>query len=223
MLGVLVALVCLTRSAIYNFREYGRVQRSLADYQAQQSRLRDREQAALHRLQQPQFQETLRKAKYVNTLIHRRRLSLTGLAAKLTRLLPADVRVTALSLLEGGEDPVVRMTIESSGQQKIIAFVQNVEGSPDFSDAVISSEEPGQQGNGGTPGGAARMICTANYRGWQSPGEISEPSDRTDDETGPAPTIPEIKGPVSAPKAPFASRGPADPAAPQARQSVSGM
>lgn len=206
-LGALVALACLTHSAMHNFREYGRVHRSVAECEAQQSLLHEREQKAVQRLRQPQFQDILRRARYVNSLIDRRQLSLTSLAAKLTRLLPADVRVTALTLSGTDEGPVVRMTIESSSQEKIIAFVQNVEESPDFSDPVISSEDPGQQGKGGTPGGVARMICTASYTGWQSPEEASEPGDDRHDESGPALTSPDAQGAVDAPKPPSPAGG----------------
>jgi hypothetical protein len=167
-LVALVALAYLSRSAARNFGEYRRVQGSVTECQAQQSLLREREQQALRRLQQPQFQGILRKARYINSLIDRRQLSVTSLTAKLTRLLPADVRVTTLTLSEGSDGPVVRMTIESSGQEKIIAFFQKVEESPDFSDPVISSEDPGQQGAGGAPAGVTRMVCTASYKGWQS-------------------------------------------------------
>jgi len=99
---------------------------------------------------------------------------------------------------------VVRMTIESSGQEKIITFVQNVEESPDFNDPVISSEDPGPQGKGGAPGGVARMICTASYRGWQNPEEAGEAGDESDDANGPALTSKDVKKAVDAPQAPSA-------------------
>jgi hypothetical protein len=169
-LGALVALVYSTSFALRDFREYRRVHRSVTECEAQERALQERERAALRRLQQPQFQGVLRQANYLNSLIERRQLSLTGLTATLTRLLPADVRLTTLSLAEGSEGLSVRMTIESGNQQKVIAFVQNLEESHDFSEPVISSEDPGPQGGGSASGGAARLICTARYVGWHSPG-----------------------------------------------------
>jgi hypothetical protein len=172
--GALVTLVYLGGSALRTIRAYQKVHRSVAECQAQMGLLRDRQQAAVRRLQQPQFQGVLREAGYVNSLIDRRQLSVTELIAKLNRLMPADVRLTTLSLSEGSEGPLVRMTIEGSHQEKVIAFVQNLEESSDFSDPAITSEDPGSQGGGapGPQGGApseasARVICTALYSGWQ--------------------------------------------------------
>ncbi len=179
MLWALAAFMYLAGSALRNMREYHQVHRSVAECQAQQNLLRGRETAALRRLQQPQFQRILRQANYVNSLIDQRQLSLTGLTGKLTRLLLADVRLTTLSLSQGSEGPIVRMTIESSDQQKVIAFVQNLEESPDFSDPVISSEDPGQEGGGGASVGVARVICTARYGGWQSPATADRQRERS--------------------------------------------
>lgn len=167
--GTLVAFLYLGGSALRTIRAYHQVDRSVADCQAQIRLLHDREQAAVRRLQQPQFQGVLREARYVNSLIDRRHLSLTELVAKLTGLLPADVRLATLSLSEGSDSPLVRMTIEGNHQEKVIAFVQKLEQSTDFSNPVISSEDPGEQGGGAAPGGVARVICTATYSGWQGP------------------------------------------------------
>jgi hypothetical protein len=167
--GALVAFVYLGESALHTIRAYNQVHRSVVEYQAQMRLLRDREQAARRRLQQPQFQGVLREARYVNSLIDRRQLSVTDLITKLTRLLPTDVRFTTLSLSEGSEGPLVRMTIEGSRQEKVIAFVQSLEESPDFSDPVISSEDPGEQVGEAASGGFARVICTAIYSGWRGP------------------------------------------------------
>ena len=168
-LGSLVALVVLAASAQRTIREYKQVRRSVAECQSQQARLGAREMAALRRLQQPQFQRVLRQASYVNSLIDQRQLSFTGLTAKLARLLPADVRLATLSLSEGGDGFSVRMTIESSTQEKLIEFVQSLEESPDFTDPSISSEDPGQESGQSASGGVARVIWTAHYAGWRNP------------------------------------------------------
>jgi hypothetical protein len=182
VLGAVAALVYLTSVTARTVREYHRVLGSVKECQAQQGLLRDREQAALRRLQQPEFQHALRLANYVNSLIDRRQLSLTGLTAKLTRLLPADVRLTGLSLSHGSGGPFVRMAIESSNQEKVIAFVQNLEESSDFSEPAITSEDPGQAGEAAAPGGLARVICTARYSGWQDPEAPGEPEAESGDE-----------------------------------------
>lgn len=168
-LASLVALAYLASIALRNFRLYHQVSQSVAECQAQQNLLRAREMAAIRRLQQPEFQGLLRQASYVNSLIDQRRLSLTGLTAKITELLPPDVRLTSLALTLGTEGPLVRMTVESSSQEQVIAFVENVEESPDFADPVISSEDPGREGVAPPSAGEARMVCAAFYRGWQSP------------------------------------------------------
>jgi len=168
-LGSLVALVVLAASAQRTIREYKQVRRSVAECQSEQARLGAREMAALRRLQQPQFQRVLRQASYVNSLIDQRQLSFTGLTAKLARLLPADVRLATLSLSEGSDGFSVRMTIESSTQEKLIEFVQSLEESPDFTDPSISSEDPGQESGQSASGGVARVIWTAHYAGWRNP------------------------------------------------------
>ena len=168
-LGALVALVYLTASARRTIREYNRVRGSVAECQAQEGLLRAREMAALRKLQHPQFQGVLRQASYVNSLIDQRQLSFTALTAKLTGLLPADVRLTTLSLSAGSDGFSVRMTIESSTQEKLIEFVQSLEESPDFTDPAISSEDPGQESGQSASGGVARVIWTAHYAGWRNP------------------------------------------------------
>ena len=185
-LGALVTLVYLTVSAQHIIRDYNRVRRSVAESQAQQGLLRAREMAALRRLQQPQFQRVLRQASYVNSLIDQRQLSFTGLTAKLTRLLPTDVRLTTLSLSGGSDGLWVRMTIESSTQEKVIAFVQSLEESPDFSDTAITSEDPGQEGSERGSEGVARVIWTGRYAGWRNPEVAVEQKEENSDENEPA-------------------------------------
>jgi hypothetical protein len=172
--GALVTLVYLGGFSLRTIRAYQRVHGSVEECQAQIRLLHDREQAAVRRLQQPQFQSVLREARYLNSLIDRRQVSLTELIAKVTRLLPAGVRLTTLSLSEGSQGWVVRMTIEGSRQENVIAFVQKLEESPDFSDPVIHSEDPGSQGGGAAQEGFARVICTALYSGWQETSQKSE-------------------------------------------------
>jgi len=207
-IGALVALVYLTASAHRTIREYNRVRRSVAECQAQQVLLRAREMAALRRLQQPQFQRVLRRANYVNSLIDQRELSFTALAAKLTRLLPADVRLTTLSLSGGSEGLWVRMTIESSTQEKVIEFVQSLEESPDFTEPAISSEDPGQESGAGAPGGVARVIRTARYAGWRNPEAASGQKDEDGEEDQSAVAAPAAKKTSGDPKALAAPEGP---------------
>jgi Tfp pilus assembly protein PilN len=206
-LGAVIALAYLTVFARRTIRQYNHVRRSLTECHAQEDLLRARELAALHRLQQPQFQRVLRQASYVNSLIDQRQLSLTALTAKLVRLLPADVRITTLSLSAGSDGPSVRMTIESSTQEKVIEFVQSLEESSDFTDAAISSEDPGQESSEGASGGVARVIWTARYAGWRNPeatnGQKKEDSD--EDESAFAGDTP--KKVDSDPKAPAATEG----------------
>jgi hypothetical protein len=206
-LGALVALVYLSVSAQHTIRDYNRVRRSVAEGQAQQILLRAREMAALRRLQQPQFQRVLRQASYVNSLIDQRQLSFTALTAKLTRLLPTDVRLTTLSLSAGSDGLLVRMTIESSTQEKVIAFVQSLEESSDFSDPAISSEDPGQESGDRASGGVARVIWTARYSGWRNPEAADEQKDENGDEDESALASHAAKRMSGDPKAPAVTEG----------------
>jgi hypothetical protein len=207
-LAALVALVYLSASVRRTIREYNRVHHSVAECQAQQGLLRAREMAALRRLQQPQFQSVLRQASYVNSLIDQRQLSFTALATKLTRLLPADVRLTTLSLSEGADGPLVRMTIESSTQEKVIEFVESLEESSDFADPAISSEDPGQESSGGASGGVARVIWTARYTGWRNPEEANGQDDESGEGDESAAAAPATKKMAGDPKALAVTEGP---------------
>jgi Tfp pilus assembly protein PilN len=206
-LGAVIALVYLTTFARRTIRQYNQVRRSVAECHAQEDLLRAREMAALHRLQQPQFQRVLRQASYVNSLIDQRQLSLTALTAKLVRLLPADVRITTLSLSAGSDGPSVRMTIESSTQEKVIEFVQSLEESSDFTDAAISSEDPGQESSEGASGGVARVIWTARYAGWRNPEATSGEKKEDSDEDEAAFAGDSAKKMDGDPKAPAATEG----------------
>jgi hypothetical protein len=207
-LGAIIALVYLTTSARRTIREYNRVRRSVAECQAQEDLLRAREMAALRRLQQPQFQRVLRQASYVNSLIDQRQMSFTALTAKLIRLLPADVRLTTLSLSEGSDGPSVRMTIESSTQEKVIEFVQSLEESSDFTDPAISSEDPGQESGESASGGVARVIWTGRYAGWRSPEATSEQKDEDSDEDESGLADGTAKKMAGDPKSPAVTEGP---------------
>jgi len=205
-LGALMALAYLTTSVRRTIREYNRVRGSVAECQAQEDLLRASEMAALRRLQQPQFQRVLRQASYVNSLIDHRKLSFTGLIAKLSRLLPVDVRLTTLSLSVGSDGPTVRMTIESSTQEKVIEFVQSLEESSDFIDPAISSEDPGQESAEGASGGVARVIWTARYAGWRNPEVTSGQTKEDSDEDASGSAVPTAKKRADDP--PAVTKGP---------------
>jgi len=126
------------------------------------ARLENQENELRKQLEKPGFRETALKVKLVNTLIERKAVSFPVVTEQVTRLLPADVRLTGLALSFGEMGPAVRIAVEGKGQLAAEGVLKALQDSTDFADAEILSEELGMKQNGEAGVG---MVLFARYVG----------------------------------------------------------
>ncbi|PYV34329.1 MAG: hypothetical protein DMG22_06675 [Acidobacteria bacterium] len=130
--------------------------------EANLARLENQENELRKQLEKPGFRETALKVKLVNTLIERKAVSFPVVTEQVTRLLPADVRLTGLALSFGEMGPAVRIAVEGKGQLAAEGVLKALQDSTDFADAEILSEELGMKQNGEAGVG---MVLFARYVG----------------------------------------------------------
>jgi Tfp pilus assembly protein PilN len=156
----LTALLFLSGSTLKSFREYRAVRVSVAAYQERENTLRTKEMALRRQLEGPQSRRLLDDVQFVNQLIEQNRVSLTGLAADLTDLIPDEVRLTALALASDGQQRTVRFVISGKNEEAIEAFLSNLEDSPHFKEVAIINEGF-QEAGAASP--LENIACTARY------------------------------------------------------------
>lgn len=144
-----------------NVREYQNVQKDISRLEERTKALAQRETALREALNQPSFQEVLREAQFVNSLIESKKLSAAGLTWKVSKLMPEAVRLSAFSLTAKGE-PTVRFSVVARDEQAVETFVTALEDSPDFRDVSIVNQ--GFE-TSGPEEGPVTVICTARYVG----------------------------------------------------------
>ena len=150
----------LTVSTVREFHTYRTLQREMVVRQQSENQLEGREAALRKELEQPQFREVLRQVQYLNGLIEKKQVSLTGLAAKVTELLPAQARLAGFALSPQGETLFVRFTITGRSEEAVETFLSNLEDSPDFRDVAIINQGFQEEGAGPEP---VTISCTARY------------------------------------------------------------
>lgn len=156
----LAVLLYLGYSTTRELSRYRDVHAKLADYQDQESRLRERDATLRKQLEQPKFREVYREVQFVNGLIERKQVSLTELAARVTKLLPHDARLTGLALVPQADQLTVRFVITGKSEEAVENFVSNLEDSSEFKDPVIANQGFEEQGSGGGP---VTVSCSARY------------------------------------------------------------
>jgi len=156
----LVGLVGLGVSAAREIREYRVVQRQVVETQQHEEQLRGQEAAMRKELDKPEYGELLRQARFVNSLIDRKQVSLTELAAKFAEIMPEGARLGGLALTTKGEDTVVRFTITAKSDEAVETVLGALEDAPDFKDVAIVNQ--GFQEEGAQPG-QVNVSCTARY------------------------------------------------------------
>ena len=169
LLGV-AGLVLLLLSTIPSIREYRAVKKSVTESQARESALRAQEMALRRQLEEPESRRRLDDVRFVNALIERKRITLTGLLADTTDLIPDEVRLTGLALTSEGQELSVRFVIASKNTEAVERFLNNLEDSPHFKDVAIINEGFEQAG---TTSGLENIACAAHYvvGGSESSGE----------------------------------------------------
>lgn len=148
-----------------NWREYRTVSGAADREAARQNDLLARE-AALHRkLDEPDNRALLREVQFINYLIDERRLSFGDLTDKVTAMLPAQARLSGLSVPDASGDPLVHFMIEGASEEPVETFLTNLENSPDFRDVVITNQGFEEKDNVGAGGAPVSITCSARYVG----------------------------------------------------------
>lgn len=156
-----VVLAMFLMLAVRNVREYRSVRKDVEKLQARNASLKRQEEDLRKALSQPQYRTVTREAQFVNALIEAKQLSATGLAAKVSRLMPASVRLSSLSL-SAKKEPTVQFAIVAHDAKAVETFLTALEDSPDFQDVAISNQGFETEGGGEEP---VTIICTARYVG----------------------------------------------------------
>ena len=159
LLGLTVLAFILLLS-VRSYREYKVVQKSVAEYQERDNAVRAREMALRRQLEEPATRRLLDDVQFVNGLIEQKWVSLTGLTADITDLIPDDVRLSALAMAPDGQELALRFVITGKNAKAIERFLSNLEDSPHFKDVAIINEGFEEAG---TSSELENIACTAHY------------------------------------------------------------
>jgi Tfp pilus assembly protein PilN len=156
----LAGLGLITVSLGRQLLDYRKVHQELGELQERIARLRVQEAGVQRNLDQPQARKIYREAEFVNALIEKKQISLSQLAAEVTKLLPGDARLAGLALAPQSGDLRVRFTITGRNEEAVETFLGNLEDSPDFKDVALATEGFQQEG---PVGGPVTVNCSARY------------------------------------------------------------
>ncbi len=158
----LAGSVSLCGSALRGLREYRQVRRDLAQLEQQEAETAQAEKDLRTDLEQPQYRALFRQTQFVNALIDRKRLAVTGLAESVAKLVPVSVRLTAMTMSQKEGEPAVRFTVSGASVEAVESFFINLEDSSDFKDPAILNQSIEEAG---TAAGQVTITCTARYVG----------------------------------------------------------
>lgn len=158
----LAGLASVCSSAARGIRDYRRVHAERLNLLDQEARANRVEKDLRRDLEQPQFHSLYRETQFVNSLIAQKRVSVTGLAARITELLPPSLRLTGLALVDKDGERAVRVTITGSSVEAVENFVLSLEDSSDFRDPEILNRSIEESG---AAAGQVTVTCTARYLG----------------------------------------------------------
>lgn len=158
----LLVLAWLSFTAIRNLRRAHRAEQSLAQVQSQENAINLKEAGLKQQIDRPEYAKMIQKTEFVNQLISRRQFSLTDLTFKVSKLLPPSTRLNGLALASASSPkPEVQFAVMGKDEESIETFLNNLEGSSDFSEVVIKSQ--GFRGGGGGGPQEIALVCTARY------------------------------------------------------------
>jgi Tfp pilus assembly protein PilN len=111
-------------------------------------------------LEAPASRRLLNDVQFINALIEAKQVSLTSLAADITKLIPDDVRLSSLAMGPDGREMAVRFMITGKNSEAIERFLGDLEDSPHFKDVAIINE--GLEETGANTE-LENIACTAHY------------------------------------------------------------
>ncbi len=156
----LVGLVVLGAIGVGNIREYRRVRRETVELTQRRKQLADQESRLRDTLDQPQYRAVLHEAQFVNGLIDQKEFSVTELVARVATLIPATVRLRAMTLTQEKEGPIVHLSIAGRDERAVEDFLTALEDAKDFSDVSIVNQGFESDVEQGEP---VTVLCTARY------------------------------------------------------------
>ena len=156
----LAVLALLGFTTWRQFRDYRHVHALLAAQEAREESMRSQEMSLRKELEQPKYRVTLNEVKFLNLLIQRKQVSLTRLAAEITGMLPDEVRLNGLSLMNKQDELLVRIVLNAKDVKGIETFLGNLEDSPHFRDVELVNQGFAESGPAGSP---LNVACTARY------------------------------------------------------------
>jgi len=154
--------VFLSYVGVESFLEYHKITKNLNDMTQQEHELQDREAALRKELDQPRDRQVFQKAKYVNSLIDRKKMTLTQVTLKVAELMPSTVRLASMGLSSQKEGPLVHFAVVGQSEDDLETFLGSLEDSPNFTGLAISNQgfQPST-----SPGAPVSISCTARYVG----------------------------------------------------------
>jgi hypothetical protein len=158
----LLGLVFLARAIAYNVDGYHKVQKNVDEEVTQEKALKAQETALRKDLDEPGQKAIFQKAHFVNGLIAQKQFSLTAMTQRISKLLPASVRLISLAVSRPKADISVRLSVVGRDEDGLEKFIGNLEDAPDFSDLDVANQSP-QAGK--STNGLLSIICTARYLG----------------------------------------------------------
>jgi len=159
LLGI-AGLVLIILFSVRAYRQYTVVHASVVRYQDRDNALRAQEMALRRVLEEPASRRLLNDVQFINALIKAKQVSLTSLAADITKLIPDDVRLGSLSMQPDGRELAVHFVITGKNAEAIERFLSDLEDSPHFKDVAIINE--GLEETGANTE-LENIACTAHY------------------------------------------------------------
>jgi hypothetical protein len=161
LLGI-VGLLALFYSAVFNYREYHKIEKNLESLIRQEQELKTKEAALRKDLEQPQQRALFQKAHFINGLIEEKQLSVPELMQRVSKLLPESVRLTGLTVSHDKSGIGVRFNVVGHDEDGLEKFMGNLEDAPDFQEPTMASQGPQ---SAKAMKGLIGIECTAHYVG----------------------------------------------------------
>ena len=135
-----VGLILMFVSLGIDFAEVRKVSRAIEPLRAQYATLTQETQALQNSFNQPESQAVLQRTRFANALIEHKGFSVVNLITALEAVMPAQVRLSSLSLERLGPQASVRLTATARTEKDLTTFLSQLETSPEFREIIVGSE-----------------------------------------------------------------------------------
>lgn len=133
-------LILMFVSLGIDFAKVRKVSRAIEPLRAKHSRLTQKAQALQNSFNQPESQAILQRTHFANALIEHKGFSVVNLITALEAVMPAQVRLSSLSLERLGPQASVRLTATARTEKDLTTFLSQMETSPNFREVILGSE-----------------------------------------------------------------------------------